>query len=58
MGVVTSCQRYVNPLMDHDEVRLSNPRKTKVLSVRLDKSSTMAAASSAWENFTTRLGPL
>lgn len=29
MGVVTSRQRYVNPLMDCDEVRLANPQKTK-----------------------------
>lgn len=55
MGVVTSGQRYVNPLKDRDEVRLPNPRKTKVLSVRLDESSTTAAAV-AWENFT-RPGP-
>lgn len=55
MGEVTSRQRYVNPLMDRDEVRLPNPRKTKVLSVRLDKSSTTAAPT-AWENFT-RPGP-
>lgn len=50
VGVVTSRQRYVNPLMDRDEVRLPNPRKTKVLSVRLDKSSTIAAPV-AWEIF-------
>lgn len=47
MGVVTSRQRYANPLVECDEVRLPNPRKTKVLSVRLDKSS----ATAAWENF-------
>lgn len=29
MGVVTSRQRYVNPLVDWDEVRLANPKKTK-----------------------------
>lgn len=44
MSVVTSRQRYVSPLMDHDEVRLANPRKTKVLSVRPDKSSTTTTA--------------
>lgn len=43
MGVVTSRQCYVNPLMVRGEVRLANPRKTKVLSVRLDGSSTTAA---------------
>lgn len=62
MGGVTSRQRYVNPLMGRDEVRLPNPRKTKVLSVRLDKSSTAvavaaaAAPPAAWENLT-RPGP-
>lgn len=56
MGVVTSRQRYVNPLMDRDEVRLPNLRKTKVLSVRLDKSSTTATPA-AWENFTRQAGP-
>lgn len=51
MGVVTSRQRYANPLTDLDEVRLPNPRKTKVQSVRADKSSTTAAPP-VWENFT------
>lgn len=44
----------MNPLVDCDEVRLPNPRKTKVLSVSLDKSSTTtAAAAAAWEIFRT-----
>lgn len=51
MGAVTSRQRYANPLTDLDEVRLSNPRKTKVQSVRADKSSTTAEPP-VWENFT------
>ncbi|MEQ2246909.1 hypothetical protein ILYODFUR_003983 [Ilyodon furcidens] len=41
---LTSSQCYVNPLMDLDEVRLPNTQKTKVLSVRLNKSSATAAA--------------
>ncbi len=51
VGVVTSRQRYVNPLVDRDEVRLSNRRKTKVLSVRPDKRSTTTTttALAAWE---------
>lgn len=51
MGVVTSRQRYANPLTDLDEVRLPNPRKTKAQSVRADKSSTTAEPP-VWENFT------
>lgn len=31
VGAVTSRQRYVTSLMDSSEVRLPNPRKTKVL---------------------------
>jgi len=40
--------------MGLDEVRLPNPQKTKVLSVRPDKSSTTAA----WDDFTWRAGAL
>lgn len=43
MGGVTSSSVTWTPVMHCDEVRLPNPRKTKVLSVTLDESSTTAA---------------
>lgn len=50
VGAPTSRQCYVNSLMHCDEVRLPNPWKTKVPSVKPDKTSTTAALA-AWEIF-------